>query len=90
MLLAVLAVLALAGCGSPWADATRAVGGAAHAAQDATQLSENVMRGWCPQAVANSGRDLSRAQARACLQRAWGDWLRELRRNGWDPNSVGR
>ena len=86
----VLAALALGGCGAPsLGDVHEAVGGAAHAAQAVTQLSQQLMRSWCPQAVAEGGRKLTEGQARGCLQRAWQDWLRELRRNGYDPGKVG-
>jgi len=86
----VLAALALAGCGTPWADVNRAVGEAGHAAGAVTRLSQNAVRSWCPQAGVNGGRDLTQTQARACLQRAWQGWLGELRRNGYNPSQVGR
>jgi hypothetical protein len=48
------------------------------------------MRWWCPQAVADGGRELTETQARRCLQRARDAWLRERRRNGYDPRQIGR
>ncbi len=56
----------------------------------ATRLSVQLMRSWCPHAVAGGGRGLTEAQARGCLRQAWDAWLRELRRNGYDPNRVRR
>ena len=85
-----LVVLALAGCGSPSAEVSHAVSAAAHASETITRLSHRLLRSWCPQAVANSGRDLTPRQARGCLQRAWSDWLRELRDDGYDPTQSGR
>ena len=85
----VLVVLALAGCGSPSAEVGHAVSAAAHASQAVTRLSHRLIRSWCPQAVAHGGRDLTPEQARGCLQRAWSDWLRELRHNGYDPTQAG-
>ena len=84
----VLAVVALAGCGVSGSDVNQAVGGAAHAAQAVTHLSEKAMRSWCPAAVADDGRQLSQGQARDCLQRAWNGWLNELKRNGYDPRRI--
>ena len=81
----VLIVLALAGCGSPSAEISHALSAPAHASRAVTRLSHRLMRSWCPEAVAQSGRELTPAQAHGCLQRAWSDWLRELRRNGYDP-----
>ena len=66
------------------------MGGAARASGATTQLSQQLMRSWCPQAVAGGGRRLTEAQARDCLRRAWDAWLRELRQNGYDPTRVGR
>ena len=86
----VLIVLALAGCGSPSAEVSHALSAAAHASRAVTRLSHRLMRSWCPEAVAQSGRELTPAQAHGCLQRAWSDWLRELRRNGYDPAQAGR
>ena len=85
-----LVVLALAGCGSPSVGVSHAVSAAAHASEAVTRLSDRLLRSWCPQAVANSGRNLTPGQARGCLQRAWSDWLRELRYDGYDPTQSGR
>ena len=86
----VLVVLALAGCGSASAEVSHVVSAAAHASEAITRLSHRLLRPWCPQAVANSGRDLTPGQARGCLQRAWSDWLRELRDSGYDATQSGR
>jgi hypothetical protein len=89
-LTAVLAAAALGGCGaSASGDVSQAVGDAARAAQAVTQLSKQAMQSWCPAAVAGDGRQLTQAQARDCLRRAWNGWLGELKRNGYDPNKVG-
>jgi hypothetical protein len=84
--LAALVALAVGGCGGT----SDALGGAAGASAATTQLSRQLMRSWCPQAVAGGGRRLTEAQARDCLHRAWDAWLRELRRNGYDPTRVER
>jgi hypothetical protein len=88
--LAALVALAVGGCGGTSGALSRAVSGAAGASGAATQLSRQLMRSWCPQAVADAGRRLTEAQARDCLHRAWDTWLRELRRNGYDPTRVRR
>jgi len=86
---AALIALTMAGCGT--SDAlSHAVSGAARASGAATRLSQQLMRSWCPQAVAGGGRHLTEAQARGCLRQAWDAWLHELRRNGYDPSRVGR
>ena len=86
---ALLAAAALSGCGvSGSSDVHQAASDAAHAAQTVTQLSQKAMRSWYPAAVAGNGRQLSQAQARDCLRRAWNEWLGELKRNGYDPNKV--
>lgn len=54
-----------------------------------TGQSQQLMGSWCPRAVAAGGRKLTKGSARACLQRAWQDWLSELRRNGYEPGKVG-
>jgi hypothetical protein len=87
---AALIALTLAGCGGTSDALSHAVSGAARASKAATRLSQQLTRSWCPQAVAGGGRRLTEAQARGCLQRAWDGWLRELRRNGYDPSRVGR
>jgi len=88
--LAALVALAVGGCGGTSDALSRAVSGAARASGAATQLSQNVMRAWCPQAVADGGRRLTEAQARDCLHRAWDAWLHELRQTGYDPTRVRR
>lgn len=88
MIGAALVIAVLAGCGVSGNDANQAVGAAAKAAQGATRLSEHAMRSWCPAAVDAGGRQLTQAQARACLQRAWNGWLNELKRNGFNPRQM--
>ena len=85
---AVLVVGALVGCGSTANEVNQAVGAAAQAAHAVTQLSQKAMRSWCPAAVADGGRNLTQAQARACLHRAWTGWLDELKRYGYNPQQV--
>ena len=86
---AVLAAAALGGCGASGSgDVNQAVGDAARAAQAVTQLSQKAVRSWCPVAVAGDGRQLTQAQARDCLRRAWNGWLGELKRNGYDPRKI--
>jgi hypothetical protein len=85
-----LIVLTLAGCGGTSDALSHAVDGAARASKASTRLSEQLMRPWCPQAVAGGGRRLTEAQARGCLQQAWDGWLRELRRTSYDPSRVRR
>jgi hypothetical protein len=88
-LLATAVALAAAGCaGSYSADINQAVSAATHAAHAVTQLSENAVRSWCPQAVAAGGGELTQAEARGCLQRAWEGWMNELKRNGYNPQQV--
>lgn len=87
---AALIALTLAGCGGTSDALSHAVSGAAGASKAATRLSQQLMRSWCPQAVADGGRRLTNAQARGCLRHAWDAWLRELRRDGYDPTRVGR
>ena len=87
---AALIALTLAGCGGTSAAVSHALNGAASASRAATRFSQQLMRSWCPQAVAGGGRRLTEAQARRCLRQAWDAWLHELRRNGYDPNRVGR
>jgi hypothetical protein len=87
---AALTALTLAGCGGAPDALSHAVNGAAQASRAATRLSEQLMRSSCPQALAGGGRHLTEAQAHGCLQQAWDGWLHELRRNGYDPNRVGR
>ena len=90
MLGAVLAAAALGGCGvSATGTSTRRWGTRPVRRKRVTQLSEHAMRSWCPAAVAGDGRQLTQAQARDCLRRAWNGWLGELERNGYDPNKVG-
>ena len=81
-----LAALALGGCGA--GEVNEAVRDASQAAHAVTRLSEKAMRSWCPAAVCNGGRRLSRAQARDCLRRASNGWLGELKRNGYDPRKI--
>jgi hypothetical protein len=88
--LAALVALAVGGCGGTSDALSRAVRRAARASGAATQLSRQLMRSWCPQAVADGGRRLTEAQARGCLHRAWDAWLREPRRNGYDSTRVRR
>ena len=81
--------LALGGCGaSTSSEVNQVVGETARVAHAVTQLSENAMRSWCPAAVADDGQRLTQVEARECLRRAWNGWLRELKRNGYDPNKV--
>jgi hypothetical protein len=87
-LAAALIAVTLAGCGGTSDALSHAVSAAARASNAATRLSPQLMRSWCPQAVAGGGRRLTDAQARGCLQRAWDGWLRELRRNRYDPSRV--
>jgi hypothetical protein len=87
---AALIALTVAGCGGTSAAVSQTISGAARASGAATRLSQQLMRSWCPQAVADGGRRLTEAQARRCLQQALDAWLRELRRNGYDPSQVGR
>jgi hypothetical protein len=87
---AALIALTLAGCGAASDPLSHAIGGAAQAARATTRFSQQLMRSWCPPAVAAAGRRLTEAQARECLRQAWGAWLHELRRNGYDPSRVGR
>ncbi len=81
-------VFALAGCGVPRDEVRHVVGGAGGVARAVTSVSHQLVRSWCPQALTDGGRELSQAQARGCLARAWQDWLRELRRSGYDPLQV--
>jgi len=85
---AVLTTAALIGCGSTASEVNQAVGDAAKTAHLATQLSHKTMRSWCPAAVTDGGRNLTRGQARACLRRAWNGWLTELKRDGYNPYQV--
>jgi hypothetical protein len=85
-----LIALTVAGCSGTSDALSHAVGGAASASGAATRLSQQLMRSWCPQAVAGGGRRLTEAQARGCLRQGWDAWLRELRRRGYDPSRVGR
>ena len=85
---ALLAAVALAGCGG--STANQAVSDAAHVAQAVTQLSKRQMGSWCPRSVADGGRALSQAEARECLRRAWNGWLSELRHDGYDPRKIAR
>jgi len=87
---AALITLAVGGCGGTSDALSQAVSGAARASGATTRLSQQLMRSWCPPAVASGARRLTEAQARGCLQRAWDAWLRDLRRNGYDPSRVGR
>ena len=82
--------LALGGCGGTPDAVGRAVSSAARVSTAAIRLFQNLMRSWCPKAVAGGGRRLTEAQARGCLRHAWDTWLRELRRDGYDPTRVGR
>ena len=59
-----LIALTLAGCGGPSAAVRHALDGAASASGAATRFSQQLMRSWCPQAVAGGGRRLTEAQAR--------------------------
>jgi hypothetical protein len=88
-LVAALVALAVGGCGGTSGALSRVVSGAARASGATTQLSRQLMRLWCPQAVAGGGRRLTEVQARDCLQRVWDAWLRELRQSGYDPTRVG-
>ena len=85
-----LITLTLAGCGATSDPLSHAISGAAQAARATTRLSQQLMRSWCPPAVAAGGRRLTEGQARECLRHAWDAWLRELRRDGYDPSRVGR
>ena len=87
--LAVLAVMA-AGCGgsSPPREVGRVVDESARSAATATQLSRELIHRWCPRALHHRTHGLTQRQARRCLQRARTTWLRELRRNGYDPKQV--
>ena len=87
--LAALVALAIGGYGTS-DTLSRAVGGAARTSGATTRLSRQLMRSWCPKGVADGGRRLTAAQSRDCLHRAWDAWLRELRRNGYDPTRVRR
>jgi type IV pilus biogenesis protein CpaD/CtpE len=87
-LLATAAALAAAGCASSSAEIGQAVSAATRAAHAVTQLSENALRSWCPQAVAAGGSDLTQAEARGCLQRAWDGWMNELKRHGYNPQEA--
>jgi hypothetical protein len=89
-LVAALVALAVGGCGGTSGALSRVVNGAARASGATTQLSRQLMRSWCPHAVAGGGRRLTEVQARDCLHRAWATGLREPRRNGYDPTRVGR
>jgi len=71
----------MADCGATPDPLSHAANGAARASNAATCLSQQLMRSWCPRAIARRGRRLTEAQARGCLQRAWGGWLQELPRN---------
>lgn len=82
--------LTMAGCGGTSDALSHAISGAARVSKATTGISQQLMRSWCPQAVADGGRRLTEAQARRCLQKAWDGWLRELRRNGYDPGQVRR
>ena len=94
LLAAALATLALisAGCGGGGSapDVRKVVDDSARAAAVATRLSDELARQWCPHAVRHHGRALTPRRARACLARAHRAWLRELRREGYDPYRVGR
>jgi hypothetical protein len=93
LLAAALATLALisAGCGANGSapDVRKVVDDSAHAAAT-TRLSHELARQWCPQAVRQHGRALTPRRARACLARAQRAWLRELRREDYDPDQMGR
>jgi hypothetical protein len=85
-----LVALAIGGCGASTSnEVNQVVGETAHVAHAVTQLSEKAMRSWCPAAVTDDGQQLTQAEARECLRRAWNGWLGELKRNGYDPNKVG-
>jgi len=88
VLAGVVFAVALAGCGVPRDEVRHVVGGAGGVARAVTSFSRQLVRSWCPQALTDGGRELSQAQARGCLARAWQDWLRELRRSGYDPVRV--
>ena len=61
------------------------------AAAGASGAAQQVMRSWCPQAIAEGGGRLTEAQARGCLRQTWNAWLTcDLRRNGHDPNRLGQ
>ncbi len=86
---AVCAVLAaVSGCGATSKDVDRVISNAGRVAREMTDLSHRLMRAWCPQAVTTGGRDLTTAQARACLDRAKNAYLRELRAGGYDPRTA--
>jgi len=87
-LAAVLTTAALVGCGSTASEVNQAVGDAAETAHLMTQLSHKTMKSWCPAAVTDGGRNLTQAQARTCLRRAWNSWLTELKRDGYSPQQV--
>ncbi len=84
VLAAVCAVLAaVSGCGG---DVDRVISNARRVAREMTALSHR--RAWCPEAVTTGGRDLTTAQARACLDRAKNAYLRELRAGGYVPRTA--
>jgi hypothetical protein len=89
-LVAALIALAVGGCGETSdAEATRSA--ARRACRGPPRGSpRQLMRSWCPEAVAGARRRLTEARARGCVRHAWDVWLRELRRNGYDPTRVGR
>ena len=89
-MVAALVALAVGGCGGTSDAVSHAVSGAAHVSGATTRLSQNLMRSWCPQAVAGGGCRLTEAHARDCLRHAWEVWLRELRRTRYHPTRVGR
>jgi hypothetical protein len=82
-------LVGVAGCGGTASqDVNQAISNAARVAREMTELSHRIMRAWCPQAVAGGGRELTTAQARACLDRAKSAYLRELRNGGYDPRTA--
>lgn len=87
-LAAACAALTIAGCGGVPTTPAHALRDSAKLSHDAIDFSHSTMRRWCPAAVQNDGRDLTQAQARACLRRAAVEYRAVLKKDGYDPTTV--
>jgi xanthine dehydrogenase iron-sulfur cluster and FAD-binding subunit A len=85
------AALALGGCGAGPATPTspeQALRNGAHMSEAARVASRRMLRELCPKAARNAGRDLTQAEAKRCLGRAWNRYRQTMRRYGFDPEQV--
>jgi tellurite resistance protein len=91
---ATVAAALLAGCGgspvspSDVAHPRRALRDAAEVSAATAAASQHFMERICAKAVINDGRDLTRAEAQQCVRRLRDGYLRELRRDGYDPQAA--